>query len=55
LNYNEITPESSNHIKEFFEKNQSLNNLYLLNNKITFKDLEFILQNQDLSKCIVEY
>jgi hypothetical protein len=55
LNYNEITSEATNHIKEFFEKNQTLNNLYLLNNKITFKDLEFILHNQDLSKCIVEY
>ena len=55
LNYNGITKNGVFILKAFFEKNQTLMNIYMLSNKICIKDLEFTLYDVDLKKCIVEY
>ena len=55
LNNNNITEQSTDTVKTFFDDNKSLESLYLLNNKICKRDMMSKLDDSDLIKIISEY
>jgi Ran GTPase-activating protein (RanGAP) involved in mRNA processing and transport len=52
LNQNEITNDSINDVKEFFDKNSTLKTIYLLNNQIEKNALSNVLRSADLIKIV---
>ena len=55
LNNNNLTEYSADYVKVFFDENESLESLYLLNNQLCKRDMNKKLKDSDLTKIVSEY